>query len=122
MDFRKVATMTALALLGLSGTGAAAKNLQVLGPAHNVQEIDLFAADAQGAYIKSIPANALKYPLPVQKDANGGFIVRIEERVYYIGASDVITNKEYDVTVVCDNAFQVEQGAATRGIAGKGCQ
>lgn len=115
-------TKIACAIFFAFTAGASAKTLQILGPAKNVDEIDLFKADQSGAYIKSIPALSLDYPVPIVKDLNGGFIIKLEGKIYYVGASDVQTNKQYDVSVKCDNTFASEQGAATRGVAGEGCK
>lgn len=101
--------------------GAAATELKISGLAQGVTELDLFSTASSGAYVMSVDPSALKFPITIIKDRNGGFVIKLEGKEYYVGAADVVTNKVYQVTASCDNKFSATPTAATRGIAGKGC-
>lgn len=101
--------------------GAAATGLKISALAQGVNELDLFSTASSGAYIMSVDPSTLKFPIAIMKDRNGGFIIKLEGKEYYVGAADVITNKVYQVTASCDNELVATPTAATRGIAGKGC-
>ena len=110
----------ALALIALSH-GAVAKDLKISALAQGLTELDLFSTAASGAYVRSVEPSALKFPIAIIEDRNGGFIIKLEGIAYYVGAADVVTNKVYQVTAGCNNEFTSTLTAATRGIAGKGC-
>lgn len=99
---------------------AQTQTLQVLGPQNNIEEIELFDAKS-GNYIKSISVRDLSFPLPIIKESGLGFIIQLSEGRFFVGASEVVTNKVYDSTATCDNRLAGTTGAS-RGIAGKGCQ
>ncbi|HWL29179.1 MAG TPA: hypothetical protein VNQ97_09755 [Burkholderiaceae bacterium] len=100
---------------------AAAGDLKISALAADATELDLFSPDADGAYLKSVELSKLKFPIAILEDRNGGFIVRLEGKKYYVNGPDVIANNVYKVTAECDNAFTTSLVGATRGIAGKGC-
>lgn len=100
---------------------AVASDLKISSLARGVTELDLFSPAASGAYVMSIDPSTLKFPIPILEDRNGGFIIKLEGKKYYVGAADVVTNKVYQVTAGCDNEFSANPTAASRGIAGKGC-
>lgn len=101
---------------------AAAVDLKISALAASSTELDLFSPAADGAYIKSLELSALKFPIVIVEDRNGGFIIQPEgKEKYYVNAADVVTNKVYKVTAKCDNTFATERVGASRGIAGKGC-
>ncbi|SRR5690606_38214062 len=110
----------ALAIAALCHSAAAA-DLKISALAADSTELDLFSPAADGAYIKSVDQSALKFPIAILEDRNGGFVVRLDGKKYYVNASDVVANNAYDVTAGCDNSFTTELVGATRGIAGKGC-
>jgi len=110
----------ALAMTAAFHTAASAE-LSIMSLAQGVTELDLFSPAPSGVYVKTVGPSALQFPIAILEDRNGGFIVRLEGKKYYIGAADVVTNKVYQVTAGCDNAFTTSPAAATRGIAGKGC-
>ena len=111
----------AAAVFAAFASAVAAKGLQVIDVAAGVEEIDLHSPKASGEYLRSIPADALSFPIPIVEDRDLGFVIRLEGKNYYVGASDVRTNKVYDVSAKCDNQLARASGAS-RGIAGKGCQ
>ncbi len=90
--------------------------------AKGVSELDLFSVAAGGAYVMSVDPATLTFPIAIVEDRNGGFIIQLEGKKYYVGAADVITNKVYKVTASCDNEFATSPTVASRGIAGKGCR
>jgi hypothetical protein len=100
---------------------AVAADLKISALITDATELDLFSPGADGAYIKSVNLSALKFPIAILEDRNGGFIVRLEGKKYYVNAYDVVANNDYKVTAQCDNTFATEYVGATRGIAGKGC-
>jgi len=101
--------------------GAAAADLKIDALAEGSTELDLFSPGTDGAYIKSVALSALKFPIAIVEDRNGGFVVRLEGKKYYVNGADVVANNVYDVTTTCDNSFSTELVGATRGITGKGC-
>ncbi|MBC2770180.1 hypothetical protein [Pusillimonas minor] len=107
--------------LGVSCYSTAAADLKISALAADATELDLFSPAADGAYIKSVELSALKFPIAILEDRNGGFIIRFEGKKYYVNAPDVVANNVYKVTAECDNTFSTELVGATRGIAGKGC-
>ncbi len=99
----------------------AATGLKISALQQGVAELDLFSTAASGAYVMSINPSTLKFPINIIEDRNGGFVIKLDGKKYYVGAADVITNKVYEVTASCDNGLTANPNAATRGIAGKGC-
>ena len=100
---------------------ASAQALQVLGTPEGVTEIDLYDTKPGGNYLKSVASQNLSFPLPIVEERALGFIVRFPDGNYYVGASDIVTNKEYDTTALCDSSTSGPTGAS-RGIAGLGCK
>jgi hypothetical protein len=96
-------------------------NLEILGAAKGVLEIDLFDPKQNGKYVRSIDAKTLDFPIKILEERSLGFIVKLRDGRYYIGASDVITNKTYDTTALCDSSLP-DPTASSRGIAGRGCK
>lgn len=99
---------------------ASAQSLKVLEPQKNVEEFDLFDAKQGGRYIKSVDVKTLAFPIPVVEERALGFVIKLDDGRYYVGASDVVTNKVYESTALCDSTLAGPTGAS-RGIAGKGC-
>lgn len=100
---------------------AVATGLKISALADGLTELDLFSTAASGAYVHSVAPSTLKFPIAILEDRNGGFIIKLDGKKYYVGAADVVTNKVYQVTASCDNQFTAAPTAASRGIAGKGC-
>lgn len=115
----KFKVIAVLALCGLTHLSFA-QALKVEGVAPGVKEIDLYDVKS-GQYLKSIQANELPVPLAVKEERALGFVISLKDGSYYVGASDVITNKVYDTTALCDSQLAGPTGAS-RGIAGKGCK
>lgn len=114
--------VVALAVIGMAiSHGATAAGLKISSLAQGITELDLFSTASDGAYVMSVDPSTLSFPIPIIEDRNGGFVIKLDGKKYYVGAADVVTNKVYQVTASCDNEFAANPTAATRGIAGKGC-
>lgn len=115
-------TLLGAALLALSSL-APAQSLQVLGAAPDVKELDLYQPSAERKYLKSVEVGSLSFPIAVKQEQALGFIITLDGSDYYVGASDVSTNKVYDTTALnpCDGGLAYPTGAS-RGIAGQGCK
>lgn len=114
---RALASAAVLALVPL----ASAQGLNVLGAPKNVKEIDLYDTKQGGQYLKSIDVQTLSFPIPVVEERALGFVIKLNGGQYYVGASDVVTDKAYATTALCDSQLAGPTGAS-RGIAGKGCK
>lgn len=109
------------AALAAAGPPATAGGVKIIEPAAGVKEFDLFSPDARAQYVKSVDVRTLKFPIPVVMDRELGFIIRLEGTEYFVGASDVQTDKPFDTSATCGNAMAPGTGAS-RGITGKGCR
>jgi len=109
------------AALLTSASLAAAQKLQVLAPSSGVEEFNLYDATRGGHYVKSVDIRNLTFPIPVVEERSLGFVIRLSDGNYFVGASDVETNKVYDTSASCDSKLVGPTGAS-RGITGLGCK
>ena len=112
--------LAGVALLTLMPLGFA-QGLHVSGPATGVNEFDLYDAKQGGLYVKTVDVSSLKFPIPIIEERPMGFVIRLKEGKFYVGASDVDTNKVYDTTAQCPSDLVGPTGAS-RGVRGKGCK
>lgn len=116
--YKSIKIFLAILVFGYSGI-VFSNSLQVTGPAKGVAEVDLRHPTTK-KIIKTVDANKLNYPITIISDQQMGFIINVEGKSYYVMASDVTTNKVYKITSECANQM-ASPTAASRGIAGKGC-
>lgn len=111
--------LTGVALLALMPWGFA-QGLYVSGPAAGVNEFDLYDAKQAELYVKTVDVKSLKFPIPIVEERSMGFVIRLPEGRFYVGASDVDSNKVYDTTAQCSSELVGPTGAS-RAVRGKGC-
>ena len=114
---RALAGVALLALMPL----ASAQSLQVKAAPPGVREVDLYDAKQSDRYVKSIDVKSLTFPIPIIEERALGFVIRLRDGAYYVGASDVETNKVYDSSSQCPSKLDDPTGAS-RGVRGRGCK